>query len=70
MTKLIILKDLQDARDRKRKELEFYNKQLEELQRKMFWINKEIELTSTIINMIEEEKVTDLLELTNDPDGQ
>jgi len=70
MTKLIILKDLQEAKQRKEQELEFYNKQLEELNRKMFWLGKEIELTNTIINMIEEEKVTDLLELTNGNNGQ
>lgn len=70
MTKLIILKDLQEAKQRKEQELEFYNKQLEELNRKMFWLGKEIELTNTIINMIEEEKVTDLLELTNGDNGQ
>lgn len=70
MTKLIILKDLQEAKKRKEQELEFYNKQLEELNRKMFWLGKEIELTNTIINMIEEEKVTDLLELTNGDNGQ
>lgn len=70
MTRLIILKDLQEAKQRKEQELEFYNKQLEELNRKMFWLGKEIELTNTIINMIEEEKVTDLLELTNGDNGQ
>lgn len=70
MTKLIILKDLQEAKQRKEQELEFYNKQLEELNRKMFWLGKEIELTNTIINMIEEEKVADLLELTNGDNGQ
>ena len=70
MTKLIMLKDLQEAKQRKEQELEFYNKQLEELNRKMFWLGKEIELTNTIINMIEEEKVADLLELTNGDNGQ
>ena len=49
-------------RIRKQQELEFYNKQLEELKSKMFFIKKEIDLTTEIIFMIEEEKLLDLRE--------
>ena len=49
-------------RIRKQQELEFYNKQLDELKAKMFFIKKEIDLTTEIIFMIEEEKLLDLRE--------
>ena len=48
MSQIILINDLIDLRGRKQKELEFYNKQLEELKSKMFYIKKEIDLTSFI----------------------
>ena len=65
MTDIILINDLVDLRARKRKELEYYNKQLEELRNKMFFIQKEIDLTSDIIDMIEKEKILDLREYLN-----
>ena len=65
MSDIILINDLVDLRARKRKELEYYNKQLEELRNKMFFIQKEIDLTSDIINMIEKEKMLDLREYLN-----
>ncbi len=62
MSDIILINDLVDLRARKRKELEYYNKQLEELRNKMFFIQKEIDLTSDIIDMIEKEKMLDLRE--------
>ena len=58
--KLIIISDLLDSRARKQKELQFYNDQLKELQAKMYWVKKEIDLTTDIIEMIEQEKMLDL----------
>lgn len=58
--KLIIISDLLDTKARKEKELAFYNEQLRELQGKMFWVQKEIDLTTDIINMIEKEKMMDM----------
>lgn len=62
MSDIILINNLVDLRARKRKELEFYNNQLEELRTKMFFIQKEIDLTSDIIDMIEKEKMLDLRE--------
>lgn len=58
--KLIIISDLLDTKARKEKELAFYNEQLKELQAKMYWVKKEIDLTTDIIDMIEKEKVLDI----------
>ena len=43
-------------------EQEYYQKELEKLQQKMFFIKKDIELTNLIINMIEKENVIDFKE--------
>jgi hypothetical protein len=62
MSNIILINDLVDLRARKKVELDFYNKQLEELRMKMFFIKKEIDLTSDIITLIEREKMMDLRE--------
>jgi hypothetical protein len=63
---IILLDEILDLRSKKRKELEYYNQQLEELKMKMFFIQKEIDLTSNIITMIEKEKMVDLKKFIND----
>ena len=63
---IILLDEILDLRTRKRKELEYYNQQLEELKLRMFFIQKEIDLTSNIIVMIEKEKMVDLKKFIND----
>ena len=40
---IILLDEILDLRSRKRKELEYYNQQLEELKMRMFFIQKEID---------------------------
>ena len=61
--KLIInLQEVYEIRNRKERELEYYNKELEKLQQKMSFIKQEINLTHTIIDIIETEKVVDLKE--------
>lgn len=57
---ILSIDEIYDMRDRKRLELEYYTKQLEELQQKMTFIRKEIVLTETIIKMVETEDVIDL----------
>ena len=63
---IILLDEILDLRTRKRKELEYYNQQLKELEMRMFFIQKEIDLTSNIITMIEKEKMVDLKKFIND----
>jgi hypothetical protein len=66
MSEILLIKDLIDLRARKKTELEYYNKQLKELRTKMIFIQKEIDLTNNIINLIEKEKVIDLRDYLND----
>lgn len=62
-TSLIIdLSEIFQHKQRKEAELEFYRKELEKLQFKMLMVREEIKVTETIIDMIEMEKVVDLVE--------
>jgi len=60
--KIIFLSELIESKVRKEKELEYYQNQLEELQRKMFFLKKEVDLTKLIINIVQDEKVLDIRE--------
>ena len=55
--KIVLLSDFIEQKVRKEKELECYTQQLEELQKKLFFLNKEIELTNLIIDIIDKEQV-------------
>jgi len=61
---IILLTDIIEQKVRKEKELEYYQQQMEELRKKMFFVQKEIDVTSIIIDIIEQEKVVDLREYT------
>lgn len=65
MTKIILIQDIYDLRNRKQEELEFYHKELEKLQIKMNYIRVEMDLTNRIIDVIENEKIIDLKEILN-----
>ena len=62
MTKILFIQDIYDMRNRKQEELAFYHLELEKLQLKMNYIRIEMDLTNRIIDMIENESVTDLRE--------
>jgi len=64
--KIILLSEIIETRVRKEKELEYYQRQLDELQRKMFFVKKDIDLTNVIIDIIEHEKVIDIKEYVYD----
>ena len=60
--RIIFITDLIDQRIRKEKEIEYYEEQLEEIKKKLFWLHKEKQLTEIIIDIIEKEKVVDIRE--------
>ena len=62
MSKIILLKDIYALKEQKEKELAFYKEKLEELQGKVYWIERDIALTKNIIKMIEEERIKNLSE--------
>ena len=52
---IISITDIIESKIRKQKELEFYDIQLEDLKRKKFWIEKEIQLAEFIISAVQNE---------------
>jgi hypothetical protein len=66
MSKIILLKDVYEMKEQKEKELLFYKEKLEELQSKVYWLERDISLTKNIIRMIEEEKVKNITEGKNE----
>ena len=66
MSKLILISDIIETRLRKEKEIEYYQKQIEKIQNKMFFLKKDLEITTLIIDMIEKEKVVDFKEQMED----
>ena len=54
-TTIISITDIIENKVRKQKELEFYNHQLDELNRKKFWIEKEIQMAEFIIQAVNKE---------------
>jgi len=60
--RILLITDFIEQKLRKEKELEFYEKELAELQRKIGWLRREVDLTNTIINMIKQEDVYDVRE--------
>ena len=55
--KIISLQDVIASKEHKEQELEFYRKKLEEIEQKMYWLNRDLEVTNIIIDMIEKESV-------------
>ena len=60
--KLILLSDFIETKVRKEKELEYFQEQLENLQNKMFFLKKEIDLTNLIIDMVNNNTIIDIRE--------
>jgi hypothetical protein len=63
---IIRLTDIYETRERKEKELAYYREQLEILRQKMFFIQKDIDITNLCIQMIENEKVLDIKKLVDE----
>jgi hypothetical protein len=70
MAKIILLSDLKDLRKQKQQELKYYSERLEELNKKLYFIRKEIELTNFIIELIEKENLVDLRKLIDDSNNK
>ena len=63
MAKIILLHEIYEVRKRKEEELAFYHEQLEQLKQKMFFLQKDIDITNLCIDIIEDEKVVNIKEL-------
>jgi|APFre7841882654_1041346.scaffolds.fasta_scaffold249134_2 hypothetical protein len=59
-SKIILLDEIIEHKKKKEQELRFYLEKKDELERKLFWIKKEIDLTNTILKMIEKEAIEEI----------
>jgi len=59
-SRLILITDFIKQKIRKEKELEYYLKELEKLQTKIGYLNREVGLTNQIIDMIKHEQIYDV----------
>ena len=59
-SRLILITDFIEQKLRKEKELEYYLKELEKLQTKIGYLNREVGLTNQIIDMIKHEQIYDV----------
>ena len=59
-SKISLISEMIETKIRKEKELEYYQQQLEELTKKMFFLQKDVDLTNTIIDIIHSEKIVDI----------
>ena len=58
---VVSLSDLIEQRLRKQQEIDFYRETLEQLQKKISVLTKEVDITTLIIDMIEQERVLSLM---------
>jgi len=60
--KLVLLTDFIEQRARKDREIKYYEEQLQDIERRLFFLRKEHDLTTTIIDIITREKIYDVKE--------
>lgn len=58
--KIILIQDLLDQRKRKQQELAFYLAKKEELEKKLKWLKRDLDLTEHILKLIETEKIEEI----------
>ena len=57
---IVLLGDFLEQRVREDNEIKWYEEQLQDIERRLFFLRKEHELTTTIIDIIQKEKVYDV----------
>ena len=58
--KIIFITDLIESKINKQREIEKYESQLKIIEEKLFFLRKEKEITETILELIDHEKIMDL----------
>ena len=60
--KIILITDLVDQRLRKEREIEYYEKELRQIEQRLAYLYKEKTLTETILTIVQTEKVVHIKE--------
>ena len=54
---IVFITDLIESKVRKEREIEYYEEKLQEIEKKLFFLKKEQNVTETILDIIQNEKV-------------
>ena len=57
---IVFITDLIESKVRKEREIEYYEEKLKEIEKKLFFLKKEQNVTETILDIIQNEKVLEL----------
>ena len=67
---IVFITDLIESKVRKEREIEYYEKKLKEIEKKLFFLKKEQNVTETILDIIQNEKVLEFKQVMLELKGQ
>ena len=67
---IVFITDLIESKVRKEREIEYYEEKLKEIEKKLFLLKKEQNVTETILDIIQNEKVLEFKQVMLELKGQ
>ena len=67
---IVFITDLIESKVRKEREIEYYEEKLKEIEKKLFFLKKEQNITETILDIIQNEKVLEFKQVMLELKGQ
>ena len=67
---IVFITDLIESKVRKDREIEYYEEKLKEIEKKLFFLKKEQNVTETILDIIQNEKVLEFKQVMLELKGQ
>ena len=67
---IVFITDLIESKVRKEREIEYYEDKLKEIEKKLFFLKKEQNVTETILDIIQNEKVLEFKQVMLELKGQ
>ena len=67
---IVFITDLIESKVRKEREIEYYEEKLKEIEKKLFFLKKEQNVTETILDIIQNEKVQEFKQVMLELKGQ
>ena len=67
---IVFITDLIESKVRKEREIEYYEEKLKEIEKKLFFLKKEQNVTETILYIIQNEKVLEFKQVMLELKGQ
>ena len=67
---IIFITDLIESKVRKEREIEYYEEKLKDIEKKLFFLKKEQNVTETILDIIQNEKVLEFKQVMLELKGQ